>query len=183
MRESVTAPVRPRKIRLIRSCEARLGRQRNQERIMLTAKEIMSSNVVTVKKDLHIKELSQLFVKHHVNGFPVVDDSGRVVGIVTEGDLIEQNKNLHIPTVIALFDAVIYLESEKKFEKEVKRFTGTKVEDIYNENVVTVSPDTNIGEVAATMANKDIHTLPVVENGALVGVIGKLDVIKGMSES
>jgi len=57
------------------------------------------------------------------------------------------------------------------------------VEDIYNENIVTVSPDTNIGEVAAIMANKDIHTLPVVENGALVGVIGKLDVIKGMSES
>ncbi len=150
---------------------------------MPTAKDIMSTQVVSVKKDLAIKELSQLFIKHNVNGFPVVDDNGKVIGIVTEGDLIEQKKNLHIPTVIALFDAVIYLESEKSFEKEVQRFTGTKVEDICNTDVVTVSPETSLDELASIMANKDIHTLPVVEGDTLVGVIGKLDIIKGMSGS
>lgn len=150
---------------------------------MPNASEIMSSNVMTVTKELAIKELAQLFIEHNVNGFPVVDDTGKVVGIVTEGDLIEQKKNLHIPTVIALFDAVIYLENDKNFEKDVQRYTGTKVEDIYKENPVTVQPNTPIEEIASIMANKDIHTLPVVDGGKLIGVIGKLDVIKGMSES
>jgi len=150
---------------------------------MLTARDIMTEQVVTVQKSLTLRELSDLFIKHHVNGFPVVDNDGNLVGVVTEKDLIEQNKNLHIPTVIALFDAVIYLESDEKFEKEVKRFTGTKVEDIYQQDVVTVSPDTEINEVAALMANKGIHTLPVVDNGKLAGVIGKLDIIKGMGRA
>lgn len=150
---------------------------------MLTARDIMTEQVVTVQKSLTLRELSDLFIKHHVNGFPVVDNDGNLVGVVTEKDLIEQNKNLHIPTVIALFDAVIYLESDEKFEKEVKRFTGTKVEDIYQQDVVTVSPDTEINEVAALMANKGIHTLPVVDDGKLAGVIGKLDIIKGMGRA
>ncbi|MGP0564667.1 CBS domain-containing protein [Nitrospina sp. 32_T5] len=149
---------------------------------MLKARDVMTSKVVTVKKDLTLRELSNLFLAHRVNGFPVVDDDGTLIGVVTEKDLIEQNKNLHIPTVIALFDAVIYLESDEKFEKEVKRFTGTRVEDIFQQDVLTVEPDTDMNEVATLMANHDIHTLPVVEDGKLVGVIGKVDVIKCMSE-
>ena len=98
---------------------------------MITAKDIMSNQVITVTKDTSIKELSDLFIKHKVNGFPVVDEKDQLIGMVTEKNLIEKSKNLHIPTVIALFDAVIYLESGKKFEEEVKRFNATKVEDIF----------------------------------------------------
>jgi len=148
---------------------------------MLTAKDIMSANVVTVKKDASIDALAGLFVKHKVNGIPVVGDADDVIGIVTEGDLIEQNKNLHIPTVITLFDAVIFLESNKKFEAEMKRLAATKVEDIYQSKVLTVNPDEPVTRVAAIMADEDIHTLPVVRDGKLVGVIGKLDVIKAMN--
>ncbi len=148
---------------------------------MLTAKDIMTREVMTVKKDTSISELSRLFIEHRVNGIPVVDDDNEVVGMVTQGDLIEQNKSLHIPTVITLFDAVLFLESEKKFEADVKKLTGTKVEDIYSSNAVTVTQETALGEIASIMAEKDIHTLPVVEDGKLVGIIGKLDLIRGMS--
>ncbi len=149
---------------------------------MLKAKDIMTREVITVKRDTPISELSKIFIQHGVNGVPVVDDGGKVEGIVTQGDLIEQNKNLHIPTVITLFDAVLFLESEKKFEDDVKKLTGTKVEDIYSKKAVTVSPESDIADVTTIMAEKEIHTLPVVEGGKLVGVIGKLDLIKGMSQ-
>jgi len=76
---------------------------------MITARDIMTKEVITVTKSTPIKELSDLFIKYKVNGFPVQDDDGQLIGIVTEKNLIEQSKNLHIPTVIALFDAVIYL--------------------------------------------------------------------------
>ena len=148
---------------------------------MATAKDIMTTNVITVKKGTLIKELSRLFIEHNVNGVPVVNDAGKVIGVVTQTDLVEQNKNLHIPTVIALFDAVLFLESEKTFEAEAKRLAGTKVEDIFNPKAVTVSPDTELSEIASIMSEKKVHTLPVVDGEALVGIIGKLDVIRGMA--
>ena len=148
---------------------------------MLTAKDIMNKNVITVKKDTAISEVSDLFINYNVNGIPVVNDDEKVVGIVTQSDLIEQNKNLHIPTVITLFDAVLFLESEKKFESDIKKLAGNTVKDIYSPDAITVSADTELGEIATIMAEKDVHTLPVLEDGKLVGVIGKLDLIRGMA--
>ena len=148
---------------------------------MITAKEIMTKDVITVTEDTPIKALSGLFLKHKVNGFPVLDQGGQLVGIVTEKNLIEQNKNLHILTVIALFDAVIYLESGKKFEEEVKRFNATLVKDIFTPNVVTVLPDTPFDEIASLMAEKGVHSIPVVDGKKIVGMIGKLDIIKGLA--
>ena len=148
---------------------------------MKTARDIMTRNGVTVKKDQPISDLSKLFIENHFNGVPVLDDAGKVIGVVTQSNLIEQNKNLHIPTVIALFDAVLFLESEKKFESDVKKLTGSKIEDIYHKNPITVSPDTELNEITTIMAEKDVHTLPVLENDKLVGIIGKKDVIRAMA--
>tara|TARA_Y100000294_G_scaffold57810_1_gene54643 strand:- start:156 stop:602 length:447 start_codon:yes stop_codon:yes gene_type:complete len=147
---------------------------------MPTAKDIMTADVITTTSNQSIKELSELFVKHRINGVPVVDGNGEVIGVVTQGDLIEQQKNLHIPTVIALFDAVLFMESAKKFEEEAKKLTGKTVNDIYHRNPITVTPSTEVNEVATLMAEKDVHTVPVVSGGKLVGIIGKLDVIKGI---
>ncbi len=148
---------------------------------MKTARDIMTHDVVTVTKDQPISDLSKLFIENHFNGVPVLDGTGKVIGVVTQGDLIEQNKNLHIPTVIALFDAVLFLESEKKFESDVKKLTGSKIEDIYRKNPVTVSPDTDLNEITTLMAEKDVHTLPVLDNNELIGIIGKKDVIRAMA--
>jgi CBS-domain-containing membrane protein len=147
---------------------------------MLTAKDIMTAEVVTIKKDASINTLANLFIEHKVNGIPVLNDEGEAIGMVTEGDLIEQNKNLHIPTVIALFDAVIPLEGQKTFESEVKRLTASKVEDIYKNKVISVSPDESVQEIGTLMAEKDVHTIPVIDNGKLIGIIGKVDLIKAM---
>ncbi|MBC8284621.1 MAG: CBS domain-containing protein [Nitrospinae bacterium] len=148
---------------------------------MKTAEEIMTRKVVTVNKNLPIKDLSKLFIENQFNGVPVVDDDDNVLGVVTQGDLIEQNKNLHIPTVITLFDAVLFLDSEKKFEADVKKLTGTKVEDFYHKHAISVGPKSDISEITTLMAEKDIHTIPVIDNGKLIGVIGKRDVIRAMA--
>lgn len=148
---------------------------------MKTARDIMTKDVVTVNKSQPISDLSKLFIENHFNGVPVLDDAEKVIGVVTQGDLIEQNKNLHIPTVIALFDAVLFLESEKKFEDDVKKLTGSKIDDIYHKNPVTVSLDTDLNEITTLMAEKDVHTLPVLDGDKLVGIIGKRDVIRAMA--
>jgi CBS domain-containing protein len=147
---------------------------------MQTAGEIMTKEVVTVKKETTIRELAELFTKHRIGSIPVVDDNGSLIGIVSESDLVEQDKNFHIPTVISLFDWVIYLESEKKFEKELKKMTAQTVGDIYTEDVETVAPATPVSDVADIMSSKKINSLPVVEGGKIVGVVSRIDLIRTM---
>ncbi|RMG98824.1 MAG: CBS domain-containing protein [Candidatus Dadabacteria bacterium] len=148
---------------------------------MKTARDIMTRDVLTVRPGTPLKELSRLFIEKKVSGFPVVDEKGSLRGVVTEGDLLHQNQRLHIPTAITIFDAVIVLGSSKKLEEELRRMAATTVEEIMTPDPVTVTEDTPVEEVARIMAERHIHTLPVLDaEGRLAGVIGKVDVIRAM---
>ncbi len=147
---------------------------------MLTAGEIMTTKIHTVHPDTEIKALAKIFVEHKVNALPVVDDSGQLVGMVTQTDLVEQDKPLHIPTVISLFDWVIYLESPKNFSEEVRKVTARKVGEICATDVVTCTPETPVSEVASLMVDNKVHLVPVVNEGQMVGVVARLDVIRSM---
>ncbi len=150
---------------------------------MLKAKDIMSSSVLTVKMSTSIAEVAEIFHDNSIGGAPVVDDEGKLVGIITESDLIDQNKKLHIPTVVAIFDAVVYLESLRKFEEELRKMTGNKVKDLCSTDVVTVDADTPVNEIASIMADSHFHTIPVLDNALLVGVVGKDDIVKTMAST
>jgi CBS-domain-containing membrane protein len=145
---------------------------------MLTACDIMTTEVITVKKDTSIQELARILYDNHINGVPVVDDEGAVIGIICESDLIRKDKKLHIPTVVAVFDAVFYLESSKKFEKEIQRFNATTVSDLYTKDVVSVNEKTPVDEIATLMTEKKTYTIPVMDGKRIVGIIGKADLIR-----
>ncbi len=145
---------------------------------MLTAGDIMSTQVITVKKETTLKELARLFYENHINGVPVVDDDERLIGIICESDLVRKNRKLHIPTVVAVFDAVFYLESSKKMEKEISRISATTVEDLFVKEVITVDEKTPVDEIATIMTEKEAYTLPVMEGDRIVGIIGKGDLIR-----
>jgi CBS-domain-containing membrane protein len=147
---------------------------------MLTAGDVMTREVITVKRETTIRDLAELFARHRISSAPVVDDSGAMIGIVTETDLVEQDKSLHIPTVISLFDWVIYLESDKKFEKELKKMTGQTVGDIYTEDVVQVSPSTPVSDVANLISSRKVNSIPVVDGNRLVGMVARIDLIRTM---
>jgi len=149
---------------------------------MLTAKDIMTKAVVTVKPETSIEELSSLLVQNRISGVPVVDSSGSLYGLVTENDLISRNKRLHIPTVVSFLDAAIYLESSKKFEEEVRRLAATKVGDICVRKVITITEDTTVTDIATIMAEKKAYLLPVVTNGKVVGIVGKRDMVKAVAQ-
>lgn len=147
---------------------------------MLTAGDVMTREVITVKKETTIRDLAELFARHRISSAPVVDDSGAMIGIVTETDLVEQDKSLHIPTVISLFDWVIYLESDKKFEKELKKMTGQTVGDIFTAEVVQVAPSTPVSDVANLISSRKVNSIPVVEGSRLVGIVSRIDLIRTM---
>ena len=149
---------------------------------MLTAKDIMTSEVITVKPDLSVEKLAEILWENKISGVPVLDDDDTLVAVVTENDLIDQTKKIHIPSVITLLDSVIFLESAEKMEKQIKKITGATVADICAEKLISVSEETPLNEIATIMAQKGVHTLPVLCGDKLVGVVGKSDIIKTLAK-
>ena len=147
---------------------------------MKKARDIMSRDVVTVRKETSVRDLAEIFVTKRISSVPVVDDNDNIIGIVTETDLIEQDRNLHIPTVISLFDWVIYLESPKAFIDEVRKVSARKVGEICAREVITCTPDTPVGEIADLMVEHKIHLLPVLDGERLAGVVARFDLIRSM---
>lgn len=148
---------------------------------MLKAKDIMTKDVITVTEETPVKEVARIFLEKGINGLPVISKDGEVLGVVTNNDLVDQSKRLHIPTVISLFDAVVYQKSDRQFKKELEKMTATTVKDIYTRDAITAKPEDTIEDLATIMAEKKVHTLPVVEKGKLVGIVGKMDIIRTMT--
>lgn len=138
----------------------------------------MTREVITVTTETSVKELARTLTANSISGAPVVDDAGNIIGIVTESDLVDQNKKIHIPTVISILDSFIFLESPDRMDQEIRKIAGAVVADIYTADVVTVTEQTPVDELATIMSERNIHTLPVLNNGKLTGVIGKKDIIK-----
>ena len=149
---------------------------------MLTAREIMTTEVVTVTTETSLKDLARKFVETRHSNMPVVAADGKLLGVISETDLVEQQKPLHIPTVMALFDGVFYLDSEKSFKEQVSRVTATTVGELCNKNPVTCSPSATIRELAALMSKHKVHLLPVVENDEMIGVVARLDLIRTLAD-
>ena len=147
---------------------------------MLKAGDIMNKEVISVTKDMSVEALGRVFIEKKISGAPVLDEKGNLFGIVTENDLVNQNRRFHIPTVIRLFDAFIPLEGEGGVEEDIRRMSASKVSEICSRKVVTVTEDTSVQEIATLMSEKNIHLLPVVSSNRIVGIIGKIDIIKGL---
>lgn len=147
---------------------------------MLTARDIMTREVHSVTPETTVEEVARQFMATGVNAMPVVDAEGRLEGIISETDLIAQDRPLHLPTVISLFDWVIYLESEDRFREQVEKLTARKVGEICTRNVTTCPPDATVQEIATLMIDKGVHLIPVVESDRVVGVVARIDIIRSM---
>jgi CBS domain-containing protein len=145
---------------------------------MILAREIMTTELITLTPEMDFVTAAKILLDRSINGAPVVDADGRLMGILCQSDLIAQQKRMPMPTLITLLDSYIQLTSAKQLEKEVRKIAALTVAEAMTPNPVTVAPDTGIETVAALMVDSNLHTLPVVEGGKLVGIIGKEDVLR-----
>ena len=145
---------------------------------MLTVKDIMTTEVITLSPDTDIVQAANILLENRINGAPVVDGQGRIVGILCQSDLVAQQKKIPLPTVFTLLDSYISLTSSKQLEKEVRKIAAWTVSDAMTPNPVTIQCDTSIETVAALMVDSKFHTLPVMEGEKMVGIIGKADLLR-----
>lgn len=143
----------------------------------MKAKDIMTKNVVTVTPDTLIEDIVKLMIKHHISGLPVVDDSGKMVGIVSEKDLIlkERGFPFSVLRVPGLVDRLISLDDFTEEVAEVRKKTAAAV---MTTDIITAHPDDNVGHVAWEMVQTNHNRIPVVEDGVLVGIITRADIVR-----
>jgi CBS-domain-containing membrane protein len=146
--------------------------------IMLKAKDIMTRDVITVSPETEIIQAAKLLLSERINGVPVVNHTGELVGILCQSDLIAQQKSIPIPSLFTLLDGYIPLTRFNLLDKEVEKIVAIKVANAMTPDPMTVNPDTDIDKIAALMVEKNYHTLPVVDGRKLLGVVGKEDVLK-----
>jgi CBS-domain-containing membrane protein len=148
---------------------------------MLKAKDIMTREVVSVSPETEISQAAKILLDKHVNGLPVSDHKGRLVGIICQSDLVAQQKRMPLPSVFNLLDGLIPLSSPKQYEREIGKISATTVGQAMTPDPVTVGPETSLEEIATLMVEKGFHTIPVLDGGKLVGVIGKEDVLRTLT--
>ena len=145
---------------------------------MVKARDIMTRKVISVSPETAVTKAAKIMLDNFVNGMPVVDSEGCLVGIICQSDLIAQQKQLPLPSVFTILDSVIPLFSQKNLESEVQKIIATTVSKAMTPDPITIGPESSLEEIAKLMVDKKLYTLPVVEQGKLLGIVGKEDVLR-----
>jgi CBS-domain-containing membrane protein len=148
---------------------------------MLTARDVMTREVITINQDASVEDLARLLETHRISGVPVLDHHGRLVGVVTQSDLVRRSRDLELPPALNILDIHLFLETPSRFLKRLTQLLGNRVSEVMTPEPVVVAPDTPVQEIARIMDTRKVHTLPVVAEGKLVGIVGKLDLIRGLA--
>ena len=147
-----------------------------------TARDIMTPDPVTVSPEASVTDAAHLMVDRSVGALPVVEE-GKLVGLVTEGDLIHRDVKLRYPTYIQLLDGfIMYPPSTSRFERELKKAVAATVGDVMTAEPVTVQASASIEDVATLLVERDVSRVPVLDDDKLVGIVTKSDVLRSMIE-
>jgi CBS domain-containing protein len=146
--------------------------------------DFMSANPVTIQPQDSVETVLKLLEERHISGLPVVDETGKVVGIISETDLLFKERPIRMPLYLTFLGSVIYLEPLDKFDQQLKKSLGMLVQDVMTPKPITVSPDTPISQAANLMLEKQINRLPVVDQAnKLVGIITRNDLVRSLRAS
>ena len=144
----------------------------------MKVRDIMSTKVVTVSPSTTVRDIAGLMVEKHVSGLPVLSDSGTLVGMVSEGDLLrrpELGTQKHRRRWVSFFSGV---------DEQAREFTKThalRAGDVMTEQVIHVSEQTPLGDVVGLMEKHNIKRLPVLSDGKLVGIVSRADLLRALA--
>ncbi|MEW5704361.1 MAG: CBS domain-containing protein [Pseudomonadota bacterium] len=146
----------------------------------MKASDVMSSPVITVKPYASVKEAATLFLDRGISAVPVVDDAGRLVGIVSEGDLIHRSE---IGTERRRSWWLLLVAEEQALAADYIKTHAIKVADVMTRTVITATPETPLHEIAMTMEKNGIKRVPIVRDGQLVGIVSRANLVQAFASS
>jgi CBS domain-containing protein len=148
-----------------------------------TVADVMTRDPVTARSETPLKEVIQILAERRISGLPVVDDGGKLVGVISETDLMWQESGVTPPAYIMILDSVIYLENPARYERDLHKALGQTVGEVMNRDpVVTIALDKPLSEAAKLMHDRKVHRLPVLDHrGQVVGILTRGDIIRAMA--
>lgn len=145
----------------------------------MRVRDLMTKEVITVAPDTPITRIVSLLAGQAISGVPVLDGD-RLVGVISEADLLMREKPLHTPAAIAFLGAVLLVEDQDKTYNDLRKHVGATAQDIMTSPVVTIGPDAEVAEAAKAMLDRQINRLPVVEGDRMVGILTRKDLVRAL---
>ena len=143
----------------------------------LRVREIMHTDWPALGPNATVEETIKLFAEARISGAPVVDGEGRLLGILTEGDLIFQDADVKAPGFLDILGGMIPLGNTEEYRREALKSAGVSADEVMTGDPVTVDPDATLAECATLMAEERKKILPIVEGERLVGIITRMDIL------
>jgi CBS domain-containing protein len=144
----------------------------------MKVKDIMNKDVVSVKADTSVKQVAKTLYINHFSGVPVIDNDNVIIGIITEGDIVMQSSKIHLPQVIQILDSFLYPTGTADMEAELQKITAIKAEQLMTREVITISPDASIEDLATLITEEHVNPIPVVDSERKVlGIVSKSDLV------
>lgn len=149
-----------------------------------TVADLMNHDVLTVLPTTPLSEAIQILVDRQISGLPVVNDAGKLVGVISESDLMWREKGLDRPPYIMFLDSVIYLQNPAKHDQDLHKVLGQTVGEVMTAHAISITADATIPTAARIMHEKKIHRLPVVDTeDRPIGIITQGDIVKAIAAS
>jgi CBS domain-containing protein len=142
----------------------------------MKVEDIMQTTWPTLRPDQTVEDVIKLFAESGISGAPVAEGE-RLVGIVTEGDLIFRDADVKAPGFLDILGGIIPLGNWEEYRREALKSAGVTVDEVMTEEPITVSPDTTLADAATVMAEKRVRLLPVAEGERLRGVVTRMDIL------
>ena len=143
--------------------------------------DVMSSPARTVDQDTPVEQVARIMAEHHLSGLPVLDNSGRLIGMIGEEDLIVRNANLHLPTFLTVLDGLIPVRGQHEYDDEVRHMLATRAAEVMAEQLYTIDAEADVADAATIMIDKHVQALPVVHDRILTGIISRGDIVRLMA--
>jgi CBS-domain-containing membrane protein len=147
----------------------------------MKVRDLMTRDVVAVRTGTSIHEVAKLMHQHAISGLPVLDEAGGLAGIVTESDLIQRKARFEVPVFVQIFDATIPLELPSHLRDRMRHILATRAEDVMSRDVHTIHPDAEVEDLVQLMTREHANPVPVLEEGRLVGVVSRSDIVHMMA--
>ncbi len=145
--------------------------------------EVMEADPPSVGPDAAAEDVIRLLRDNELPGVPVVNEGGRCIGIVTESDMVlpDEDGDLSLPHYIDVLGGTVFLEPLGRFEKRLRKAFASNAADMMSSDPDTVAPDTSVRDAARLIHESGHNRLPVVDDGRLVGVVTRLDVLGALA--
>lgn len=141
--------------------------------------DIMSTIVPTASPTDSVATVARLLADHRVPGVPIVAEDGEIIGIVTEGDIVERDAAVTVPSFLSFFDAVIELDAGRPFTDEMRHALATTAEDLMSSPVYNILPTATLTELATLMIQENVNPVPVVNDALeLIGIVSRADLVR-----